>query len=219
MKRISLIVTALLISIINYCPAFGQVVFENDSINLKNGETGTYYCNANFVNVRKLPSTGSEVLGHLLYNTSVEVEFIDGEWTCIGTEDGVAFVYSDYLSNVEMPKKEYSQEELKIMAHLLAGECQNLPDIEQLRVGSVVLNRMGSKDYPDTIYDVVFQKGQYACVKDGNYYREPTQGNWENAKWLLEYGSILPKHVLYQSKHRQGAGVYLDTGYHYYCYK
>ncbi len=105
MKRILLVVTVLFISIINYCPAFGQDIFENDSINSKDGETGTYYCNANLVNVRKLLGTEGEVSGQLLYNTSVEVKFIDEKWTCIGTEDGIAFVCSDYLSNTEMPKK------------------------------------------------------------------------------------------------------------------
>ncbi|MEI3182582.1 MAG: cell wall hydrolase [Lachnospiraceae bacterium] len=38
---------------------------------------------------------------------------------------------------------------------------------------------MNSDKFPDTIEDVVYQKGQYACVKDGNYFREPTERNWK----------------------------------------
>lgn len=218
MKRTKIIFATLLISIFNYSPAFGQDILTTEIYDEYN-DSVTYYANANFVNIRKHPNTDCEILGQLLYNTSVEVLDIDEEWSCISTEDGIAFVYNTYLSETEMPKMEYTQDELYIMAHVLAGECQSLPDIEQKRVGSVVLNRVKSSKYPDTIKDVVFQRGQYACVRDGNYYREPTGDNWENAKWLLEYGSILPENVVYQSKYKQGVGVFLDTGYHYYCYR
>lgn len=64
----------------------------------------------------------------------------------------------------------------------------------------------------------MFQKKQYSSVADKNYYREPTENDWLNAKWVLENGSILPGHVIYQSKGRQGRGVYLKTKWHQYCY-
>ena len=84
-------------------------------------------------------------------------------------------------------------------------------------VGSVVLNRVKSDEFPNTIKEVVFQKGQYACIKDGNYYRKPTDSNWENARRLLENDSVLPDDVLFQSTCEQGVEVYLKTKYHYYC--
>ncbi len=105
-----------------------------------------------------------------------------------------------------------------VMAHVLAGECQSYPDEEQLYVGSVVLNRRNHPSFPDTVRGVVFQKGQYTCTRDGNYYREPTGRNWENARRLLESGSVLPGHVIWQSGRRQGRGVYIRTRWHYYCY-
>lgn len=112
----------------------------------------------------------------------------------------------------------YTEEELYIMAHLLAGESQNCPDEEQLYVGSVVLNRVAHPSFPGTIKGVVFQKGQYSCTRDGNYYREPTERNWANARTLLESGSVLPGNVIWQSGGKQGKGVYLKTRWHYYCY-
>ncbi|MCD8083487.1 MAG: cell wall hydrolase [Clostridiales bacterium] len=114
--------------------------------------------------------------------------------------------------------KAYTDEDLTILAHVLAGECQSYPDEEQLYVGSVVLNRVTSSHYPNSIKEVVFQKHQYSCVSDGNYYREPTERNWANARQLLENGSVLPSYVIYQSGGRQGRGVYLKTPYHFYCF-
>ena len=116
------------------------------------------------------------------------------------------------------PKRSYTEEELYILAHVICGEAQSYSDEEQLYVGSVVLNRVNSDRYPDTIKGVVFQKNQYTCTRDGNYYRTPTERNWANAKYLLENGSILPANVVYQSGGRQGRGVYLKTSKHYYCY-
>ncbi len=113
----------------------------------------------------------------------------------------------------------YTEEDLYILAHAICGEGQCYPDEEQLYIGSVILNRRSHGAYPDSIKGVVFQKGQYACTWDGNYYREPTEANWRNAKWLLENGSILPGNVVYQAGFRQGNGVYLQTRYHKYCYR
>lgn len=113
----------------------------------------------------------------------------------------------------------WSGEDLEILAHVICGEAQNCDDQEQLYVGSVVLNRKNHSAYPGTIRGVVFQRGQYACTRDGNYYRTPTEANYRNARWLLENGSVLPGNVVYQSSHRQGKGVYLQTKHHKYCYR
>jgi len=170
------------------------------------------------VNIRKEPNTNSDIYGQTLLNGTVDVILeIDG-WSMIFAEDcenNHAFIKSEYLSDVEIT---YSQEDLYIMAHLLAGEAQFCTDEEQRYVGSVVLNRVQHEAFPDTIKGVVFDSGQYSSVKDKNYYREPTESNWNNAKWLLENGSILPGYVIYQSKGKQGSGVYLKTKWHQYCY-
>lgn len=178
-------------------------------------DTFTKYATSANVNIREEPNTESEILGQTLLNTSFETILDIGGWTMITTEDGFAYVKSEYLSDTEVT---YSDEELYILAHVIAGEAQPYSDEEQRYVGSVVLNRVAHPDFPDTIEDVVFEKGQYSCVTDGNYDREPTESNWANARWLLEHGSVLPEKVVYQSGGRQGAGLYLKTKWHCYCY-
>lgn len=122
-------------------------------------------------------------------------------------------------TETEKEVQSYTDEDLYILAHAICGEGQCCPDEEQLYIGSVILNRKNHGSYPNTIEGVVFQRGQYACTWDGNYYREPTEANWRNARWLLENGSILPGNVVYQAGFRQGSGVYLQTRYHKYCYR
>lgn len=167
------------------------------------------------VNIRREPSIESEIIDQSLVGTAFEIVCeIDG-WAMITTENGYAFMKADWFSDYPI---DYSKKDLEILAHVLAGECQPYSDQEQRLVGSVVLNRVEHDKFPDTIEGVVFQEGQYSCVKDGNYHRKPTKRNWANAKWLLENGSVLPKHVVYQSGGKQGEGIYLKTKHHYYCY-
>ena len=165
--------------------------------------------------IKSEPSEDAETLGISLLNTSFDVIGYIGDWSVIQTADDKAYIKTVYLS--EKPIS-YTEEDLYILAHVLAGECQSCSDDEQLYVGSVVLNRMADPRFPNTVKGVVFQKGQYACVGDGNYYREPTERNWANARMLLENGSVLPANVIWQSGGRQGKGVYLRTKWHYYCY-
>lgn len=187
--------------------------FEEELQNIT--DTYTKYANSAKVNIRKEPNTVSEILGQTLLNTSFEAVLEIAGWTMITTEDGYAYIKSDYLSDTEVL---YTDEDLYVLAHVIAGEAQPYSDEEQLYVGSVVLNRVSHPEFPDTVKDVVFETGQYSCVTDGNYNREPTDRNWENAKWLLENGSILPEEVVYQSRGRQGKGLYLKTKWHCYCY-
>lgn len=180
------------------------------------------YCNTNSVNIRKEPNTQSEILDVAMLNTRFEiVEEKDGWSKFFGEDDnhcGYGYIKSEYLSDCEVT---YTEEDLKILAMVLCGECQTSSDEEQRYVGSVFLNRVKSKDFPNTFIGVASDKKhgkQYSSWWDGNAFREIQQSNWDNAKWLLENGSVFPDYVIYQSKGKQGNGVYLKTDVHYYCY-
>lgn len=196
------------------CKTVESAQEEFEPINISNSDVTKKYALYEMAIYRE-PDEASCVLGYTMVNTSFDVAEEAEGWSTIITFDGNAYIKSEALS---VEPRTYTDEELYILAHVLAGECQSCPDQEQLYVGSVVLNRVAHPSFPDTIEEVVFQKGQYACTRDGNYYREPTDRNWANAKTLLENGSILPANVIWQSGGRQGKGVYIKTKWHYYCY-
>lgn len=219
----------MMISLLFVMPVYGQVdekdyilvetnvqpLLEQFQQAAQDNPEPVYQYTSTEVHIRKAPALDAEILDTSMINTRFEVVTIIDGWAMITTQDGYAYMKADWF--VDEPIT-YSEKDLQIMAHVLAGEAQPYSDTEQRLVGSVVLNRVEHDSYPDTIEGVVFQKGQYACTRDGNYYREPTERNWANAKWLLENGSILPEHVIYQSGGKQGKGVYLKTEHHYYCY-
>ena len=113
----------------------------------------------------------------------------------------------------------WTAEEHEILTRVLTGECHTGSWELQVAVGSVVLNRVAHPSYPSTIKGVVFQKGQYSCTWDGNYYRTPTARNWEVAEFLLRNGSQIPSNVVYQAQFRQGKGVWKKIGSEIFCYR
>ena len=128
---------------------------------------------------------------------------------------------------IEEPKEEevtafpLTQENIEIMAHVMNGEAGNVKNDEWvLYYGSVVLNRVKSTSFPNTIKEVVFQRNplQYACTVDGNYDRQPPERMYRLAEQLLRYGSIIPENVVFQATFRQGK-IWKKCGVTYFCYQ
>lgn len=113
----------------------------------------------------------------------------------------------------------YTEDELYILSHTIYGEASGCSYEHKLYVGSVILNRVNSKHYPNSIEDVVFQRGQYACTWDGNYDKTPDKETIEIAEYLLSNGSQIPDNVVYQAEFYQGSGVWKQSGNTYFCYR
>ena len=130
------------------------------------------------------------------------------------------------MAQAEAPKAAYTQADLDLLSRLIYAEagCTWIPDWVQRMVGSVVLNRVESQYYPDTIREVIYQPGQYAPTWDGSLQKTPDARTIENARYLLEHGSICPENVVGQNSIITGSGVY--TSYYdqvlettiYFCY-
>ena len=120
----------------------------------------------------------------------------------------------------------YTDEDLDVLSRIMYAEagCTWIPDDVQLKVGSVVLNRVNSSAFPDTIHEVVYQRGQYSPTWSGAIDNTPDERTVENARKLLEGGSVLPENVVFQANFTQGGGIY-DSYYDetlgtttYFCY-
>lgn len=68
-------------------------------------------------------------------------------------------------------------DELYWLSHIISAESRGEPMEGKIAVGNVVLNRVASPDFPDTIYGVIFDPrwgGQFEPVRNGTIYDEPT---------------------------------------------
>ena len=150
-------------------------------------------------------------------NTFTEEEALELVFTNIST----TLPDEAELKIEEIPIPSYTEEEYELLAHLIFAEAGSnwCSDTMQQYTGSVVLNRIESKYYPNTMYEVIYQKGQYSVTKSGAINKTPNQRAYDCAKFLLENGSVLPSNVVFQSQHIQGDGIYEKVQNMYFCYK
>ncbi len=74
----------------------------------------------------------------------------------------------------ELTAELYRESELSILARLVSGEARGEPYIGQVAVAAVVLNRVRSDHFPDTVAGVIFQSGAFDAVWDGQFDMAPT---------------------------------------------
>lgn len=134
------------------------------------------------------------------------------------TQTATKSMTSQTATTTTKPRICYTEEDLYVLSHVIYGEAGNCSDEAQLGVASVVLNRVRSSMFPNTIKGVVFDHGQYACTWDGNYYKEPDERAVYNARLILERGSVLPHNVVFQAGFSQGSGTYMQIDGIYFCY-
>lgn len=87
----------------------------------------------------------------------------------------------------------YKYDELYWLSRIISAESRGEPLLGQVAVGNVVLNRVRHKDYPNTIYGVIFDRKygvQFSPVKDGSIYSSPTYSATLAAKICLEGVSV-----------------------------
>lgn len=121
---------------------------------------------------------------------------------------------------IYVPREEQYYIDLELLAHLIYSEVGDDGEEAMYYAGSVVLNRMKNHEYPDDLYSVIYQKGQYEVTWNGGLYKEePSDIAYEVAADLLEEGSILPEGVVYQAEFKQGSGTFEIIGNTYFCYQ
>ena len=83
----------------------------------------------------------------------------------------------------------YDPDELYWLSRIISAESEGESLAGKLAVGSVILNRCESDDFPDTVYGVIFDREyavQFTPTSNGRIYREPTAESVMAAKMCLE---------------------------------
>ena len=103
-------------------------------------------------------------------------------------------------------------EELYLLSKIIYAEAGSswLTDEHQQLVGSVLLNRVASSEFPNSMKACIYQAGQYYS-ENSRYFAnlKPSERAVRNALYLLENGSIAPASVVFQSNYKNlGSGHY-----------
>ena len=89
----------------------------------------------------------------------------------------------------------YSSSDIALLARLIHAEARGESYTGQVAVGAVVLNRVKSSSFPNTISGVIYQPYAFTCVQDGQINLSPNQTSLNAAKdamngWDPSYGSL-----------------------------
>lgn len=67
----------------------------------------------------------------------------------------------------------FSSSDIYLLAKVIAAEARGESYTGQVAVGAVVLNRVNSSSFPDTVSGVVYQAGAFSAVTDSNWSVSP----------------------------------------------
>jgi len=70
-----------------------------------------------------------------------------------------------------------SSSDLQLMARAINGEARGEPYEGQVAVGAVILNRVKNSKFPNTIAGVIYEKGAFTAVADGQINVPIKQGS------------------------------------------
>lgn len=74
-----------------------------------------------------------------------------------------------------------SSADYKLLARIISAEARGEPYIGQVAVGAVVLNRIEHPSFPDTMSGVIYQKGAFSCLNDGQFNEPVSESAYKAA--------------------------------------
>lgn len=86
----------------------------------------------------------------------------------------------------------YDPDAVFLLSHIIYNESGNQPLEGKIAVGNVLLNRVNHPSFPSTLYDVVYQPGQFFPDRTGAMQKTPNEGSILAAKLCLEGAVIVP---------------------------
>ena len=105
---------------------------------------------------RLIPGLATAVEGRLVLTNLV------GEPNQLAPFFGLALHYGSTPVTVRTPRG--VDNDLYLLAKLIRAEAEGEPYLGQVAVGAVVMNRVKSRQFPNTIYDVIYQPRQFSCL-------------------------------------------------------
>src|SRR5699024_5545871 len=91
-----------------------------------------------------------------------------------GTNNQAANNQGGQPTSVNVPQG-FSQNDIQLLANAVYGEARGEPYVGQVAVASVILNRIESATFPNTVAGVIFEPRAFTAVADGQIYLTPNE--------------------------------------------
>ncbi len=104
------------------------------------------------------------------------------------TVDGVVGSWTEKALGITLSGKtggSVSSSDLQLLARCVYGEARGEPYTGQVAIAAVVLNRVKSSSFPNSVSGVIYQKGAFTAVSDGQINLTPNSTAYQAAQDAL----------------------------------
>jgi N-acetylmuramoyl-L-alanine amidase len=113
----------------------------------------------------------------------------------VGNQTLKALGMSNYASSSDTQNNAYSDSDVMLLARLIYGEARGESYVGQVAVGAVVMNRIKSASFPNTMSGVIYQSYAFTAVADGQINLTPNATAKKAAQeamngWDPSYGAL-----------------------------
>ena len=133
-------------------------------------------------------------------------------------EDPFLYFEEDLRGEPRYPDIQLTYEERQLLARVIWVEAQGECEEGQQAVAEVVLNRMASPDFGNTLRGVIYGEGQFRSVpylEDA----EPHQAQYEAIEAAIYGPYVLPEGVVHFATYPTNNNVWGQIGGHIFCYQ
>ncbi len=102
------------------------------------------------------------------YNAEYEQEL--AEETANASDEGVEDVELEEENSILTSRNGYSESDYELLSEITYAEAGNQTEEQQVATAATILNRVESNIFPNTIKEVIMQKGQFASTRNGHIY-------------------------------------------------
>lgn len=133
-------------------------------------------------------------------------------------EEPFLYYEEDESGDPRYPDIQLTYEERQLMARVIWAEARGESDEGQQAVAEVILNRMASDKFGDTLNSVIYAEGQFRSVPYLDE-AEPYQAQYDAIERAIYGPYILPEDVVHFATFRTNDNVWGQIGGHIFCYE
>lgn len=168
------------------------LAFADEAKDLYEGTYGNQgVVTASSLRIRKTPSMDGEQIGSKKKGRTVQILSQEGDWYQVDNGGSPAYMFAEYIQIEEttaITMEDYQAQqseaqaasaggsgsqvsagsgELALLAAIIECEAGGESHTGKVAVGAVVMNRVRSGQFPNSITDVIYQNGQFSPVVSG----------------------------------------------------
>ena len=169
MKRLITLLTIAASLFVTASPSFAESFYT-----VKTGDTMSQIASDSGLPLQELMATNPQVKRANLIYPGEKLKLNDGQPS-----------HSDTV-NSQQTSTSISPADRDLLAHLIHAEADGEPFAGQVEVANVVLNRVDSTEFPNSIPGVINQSGQFQAVSDGAISETPDATNYKAVDDAIE---------------------------------